>query len=54
MQTRTHVEFLRSQAAALRDLALRSPRIAEALRRLADQLEEMADEAAGKRSKTDD
>jgi hypothetical protein len=48
METNAHVEFLRRQAAALRDLALRSPRIAEALRRLADQLDGMADEVDGK------
>jgi len=47
MRTNEHVEFLRRQATALRELALRSPRIAEALRRLADRLDEMAAEVDG-------
>jgi hypothetical protein len=47
MDANAHVEFLRLQAAALRDLARRSPGIAEALRRLAEQLEGAADEAEG-------
>jgi vacuolar-type H+-ATPase catalytic subunit A/Vma1 len=54
MRTNEHAEFLRRQAAALRDLALRSPRLAEALRRLADQLDEMADEVAGNRGSPTD
>jgi hypothetical protein len=49
METNAHAEFLRRQAASLRDLARRSPQIAEALRRLADQLSDMADEVDGKR-----
>jgi vacuolar-type H+-ATPase catalytic subunit A/Vma1 len=48
METNAHADFLRRQAVALRDLALRSPRIAEALRRLAGQLDEMAEEVDGK------
>jgi hypothetical protein len=52
MRTNEHAEFLRLQAGALRDLALRSPRIAEALRRLADQLDEMADEVDNSRGST--
>jgi hypothetical protein len=44
MKTNEHAAFLRRQVAALRDLARRSPQIAEALRRLADQLEAMANE----------
>jgi hypothetical protein len=43
MDTRQHVRFLRTQAAALRELAQRAPGIAEALRRLADQLDANAD-----------
>jgi hypothetical protein len=39
--------ILRQQAKALRDLGRRSPKIAEALRRLADQLDAMADEVDG-------
>jgi vacuolar-type H+-ATPase catalytic subunit A/Vma1 len=54
MKTNEHADFLRRQAAALRDLGLRSPRIAEALRRLADQLEEMAEEVDGKRGATEE
>jgi vacuolar-type H+-ATPase catalytic subunit A/Vma1 len=54
MRTNEHAEFLRRQAAALRDLALRSPRIAEALRRLADRLDEMADEVEGKPATPED
>jgi ABC-type transporter Mla subunit MlaD len=42
-----HAAFLRRQAAALRELADRSPQIAAALRRLADQLEAMASEVDG-------
>jgi vacuolar-type H+-ATPase catalytic subunit A/Vma1 len=48
MSTNAHAEFFRRQAVALRELATRSPNIAEALRRLADQLDEMADEVDGK------
>ncbi|HTZ35374.1 MAG TPA: hypothetical protein VMB84_05075 [Stellaceae bacterium] len=48
MNNSAHAEFLRRQAAALRDLAKRSPQIAEALRALADRLETMADEVEGK------
>lgn len=47
MTTNPYAEFLRKQAKELRDLARRSPHIAEALRRLAAQLEEMADEVDG-------
>ena len=48
MNSNTHAEFLRRQAIALRDLARRSPTIADRLRQLADQLERMADEVDGK------
>jgi hypothetical protein len=34
-----HINFLRERAEALRDLAQRAPNIAEALRRLADELD---------------
>jgi hypothetical protein len=54
MRTNGHAEFLRRQAAALRDLALRSPRIAEALRRPADRLEDMAEEVDGGPGSTQD
>ena len=54
MDENIHAEFLRRQATALRDLALRSPRIAEALRRLADHLDEMADEVDGGRGSPKD
>jgi hypothetical protein len=37
-----HINFLREKAAALRELALRAPPIADALRRLADDLESTA------------
>lgn len=37
-----HIDFLRGKAAALRDLAQRAPQIAEALRRLADELDAKA------------
>jgi|HubBroStandDraft_1064217.scaffolds.fasta_scaffold2439510_1 vacuolar-type H+-ATPase catalytic subunit A/Vma1 len=53
MDANAHAEFLRRQAATLRQLAQRSPQIAEALRRLAAQLEEMADEVSGKPSPTE-
>jgi hypothetical protein len=39
-----HVGFLRAKAAALRDLTRRAPLIADALRRLADELEARAAE----------
>jgi hypothetical protein len=45
MDNDTHAAFLRRQAAALRELAQRSPQIADPLRRLAERLEAMADEA---------
>jgi len=48
MDITAHAEFLRRQAAALRSLAQRSPQIAAALRRLADQLDAMAEEVDGK------
>jgi hypothetical protein len=38
-----HIKFLRTKAVALRDLAQRAPQIAEALRRLADELDAKAD-----------
>jgi hypothetical protein len=38
-----HIKFLRSKAVALRNLAHRAPQIAEALRRLADELDAKAD-----------
>jgi vacuolar-type H+-ATPase catalytic subunit A/Vma1 len=53
MNSNTHAEFLRRQAATLRQLARRSPQIAEALRRLAAQLEEMAEEVDGKPGSTE-
>lgn len=37
-----HINFLRGKAAALRDLAQRAPQIAEALRRLANELDAKA------------
>jgi vacuolar-type H+-ATPase catalytic subunit A/Vma1 len=54
MRMNEHADFLRRQATALRDLALRSPRIAEALRRLADRLDEMAEEVDGNTGSTQD
>jgi len=39
-----HADFLKQQAAALRALAQRAPKIAEDLRRLADDLEAKAAE----------
>jgi hypothetical protein len=48
MNANAHAQFLRRQAASLRELATRSPNIAGTLRRLADQLDEMADEVDGK------
>jgi hypothetical protein len=53
MNTNAHAEFLRRQATTLRELARRSPQIAEALRRLAAQLEQMADEVEGKPGSTE-
>jgi hypothetical protein len=53
MATNEHTEFLRRQAAMLRELARRSPQIAERLRGLAAQLEEMADEVDGKPGSTE-
>ena len=53
MATNEHTQFLRRQAVTLRELARRSPRIAEQLRRLAAQLEEMADEVDGKPGATE-
>jgi hypothetical protein len=50
MADNAHIEFLRRQVATLRELAQRSPQIAEQLRRLATQLEEMADAVDGKPS----
>jgi len=47
MNSNAHTQFLRRQAEALRALARRSPQLAEALRRLADQLEAMASEVDG-------
>ncbi|MFZ2004048.1 MAG: hypothetical protein WB697_16730 [Stellaceae bacterium] len=47
MATNEHAEFLRRQAVTLSELARRWPQIAEQLRRLAAQLEEMADEVDG-------
>jgi hypothetical protein len=44
MNTNEHIRFLRRQAAALRELALRAPGIADSLRELADQLDANADE----------
>jgi hypothetical protein len=38
-----HIRFLRSKAVALRNLAQRAPQVAEALRRLADELDAKAD-----------
>lgn len=38
------IKFLREQSARLRDLALREPPIAEALRGLADELDAKADD----------
>jgi len=52
MNIDAHAEFLRRQAVSLRELAQRSPQIAEALRRLADQLDTMADEVRGGRGTT--
>jgi hypothetical protein len=53
MDTNAHAEFLRRQGTTLRQLAQRSPQIAEALRRLAAQLEEIADEVEGKARSTE-
>jgi hypothetical protein len=53
MDMNAHAQFLRRQALALRGLARRSPQIAEALIRLADQLEAMADEVAGRLGSTE-
>jgi hypothetical protein len=53
MDINAHAKFLRTQAAALRGLAQRSPQIAEALRRLADQLAAMAEEVEGKTGSTE-
>jgi len=39
-----HIKFLRDQAASLRRLALRASPIAEAIRRIADQLDANAKE----------
>jgi hypothetical protein len=41
---RDQIDFLRRTAAALRDLATRAPLIADALRRLADELDAKADQ----------
>ena len=53
MNRNAHIEFLRQQVTTLRVLARRSPQLAEALRRLADQLEAMANELDGRPDKTE-